>query len=231
MREDAEGFLYPEIENEKCTKCGLCEKICPALNQGIERKPLHVYAAKNTNEAIRMASSSGGIFTLLAEAIINEGGVVFGARFNERWEVIHDYTETIDGLAAFRGSKYVQSRIGDTYTQARDFLVAGPIERSGNLLPQFYVKRRFDYSNAVDGSQQILWGLFKKVVIADNCAVIVNIIFDNYRDLNGGTLLAGAVFFSFQIYGDFSGYSDIAIGTAKLFGIRLMRNFAFSYFL
>ncbi|GHV67888.1 hypothetical protein AGMMS49928_05970 [Spirochaetia bacterium] len=125
MREDAEGFVYPEIEIEKCTKCGLCEKICPALNQGNERRPLHVYAAKNTNETIRAASSSGGIFTLLAETIINEGGVVFGARFNEQWEVIHDYTETIDGLAAFRGSKYVQSRIGDTYTQARDFLVAG----------------------------------------------------------------------------------------------------------
>lgn len=109
-------------------------------------------------------------------------------------------------------------------------LVAGPIERASNLLPQFYTKRSFNYYKAVDGLKQILWGLVKKVVIADNCAIIVNDIFANYTVYSGSTLILGAIFFAFQIYGDFSGYSDIAIGTARLFGFNLMQNFAFPYF-
>lgn len=109
-------------------------------------------------------------------------------------------------------------------------LVAGPIERATNLLPQFYKKRTFDYYNAVDGLRQILWGLFKKMVIADNCAQFANTIFNNSESYNGSTLVLGAIFFAFQIYGDFSGYSDIAIGTARLFGFKLMRNFAYPYF-
>ena len=109
-------------------------------------------------------------------------------------------------------------------------LVAGPIERATNLLPQFYNKRKFVYTNAVDGMRQILWGLFKKVVIADNCAEYANIIFNNSEDYSGSTLILGALFFTFQIYGDFSGYSDVAIGTSRLFGFNLMRNFAFPYF-
>lgn len=109
-------------------------------------------------------------------------------------------------------------------------LVAGPIERATNLLPQFYSHRRFEYGRAVDGMRQILWGLFKKIVVADNCAEYANLIFNNSSDYSGSTLLLGAIFFAFQIYGDFSGYSDIAIGTARLFGFNLMRNFAFPYF-
>lgn len=109
-------------------------------------------------------------------------------------------------------------------------LVAGPIERATNLLPQFYRPRIFEHDKAVDGMRQILWGLFKKIVIADNCAKYANIIFNNSDDYSGSTLLLGAIFFSFQIYGDFSGYSDIAIGTSRLFGFNLMRNFAFPYF-
>jgi alginate O-acetyltransferase complex protein AlgI len=109
-------------------------------------------------------------------------------------------------------------------------LVAGPIERATHLLPQIQKKRVFNFENVVDGLKQILWGLFKKVVIADNCAKFANIIFDNYTDYSGSTLALGAVFFAFQIYGDFSGYSDIALGTARLFGIDLLRNFAFPYF-
>ena len=109
-------------------------------------------------------------------------------------------------------------------------LVAGPIERATNLLPQFYKKRTFEYDKAVDGMRQILWGLFKKVVIADNCAEYANLIFNNHQDYNGSTLLLGAIFFTFQIYGDFSGYSDIAIGTSRLFGFNLMQNFATPYF-
>lgn len=109
-------------------------------------------------------------------------------------------------------------------------LVAGPIERATHLLPQFYKKRTFDYSKAVDGMRQILWGLFKKIVIADNCAEFANQIFNNSADMNGSTLVLGALFFTFQIYGDFSGYSDIAIGTSRLFGFNLMQNFNFPYF-
>jgi len=109
-------------------------------------------------------------------------------------------------------------------------LVAGPIERAKHLLPQFYKKRTFDYSKAIDGMRQILWGLFKKIVIADNCAEFANQIFNNSADMNGSTLALGALFFTFQIYGDFSGYSDIAIGTSRLFGFNLMQNFNFPYF-
>lgn len=109
-------------------------------------------------------------------------------------------------------------------------LVAGPIERATHLLPQFYKKRTFDYTKAVDGLRQILWGLFKKIVIADSCAEVANQIFNNSADYSGSTLVLGAIFFTFQIYGDFSGYSDIAIGTSRLFGFDLMRNFNFPYF-
>ncbi len=109
-------------------------------------------------------------------------------------------------------------------------LVAGPIERATHLLPQIKKERIFDYTKAVDGLRQILWGLFKKIVIADNCAEYANQIFNNSTDHSGSTLVLGALLFTFQIYGDFSGYSDIASGTARLFGIDLLRNFAFPYF-
>ena len=109
-------------------------------------------------------------------------------------------------------------------------LVAGPIERATNLLPQFQANRKFNYDQAVDGMRQILWGLFKKIVVADNCATYVDQVWATYDTQTGSTLLLAAILFTFQIYGDFSGYSDIAIGTAKLFGIKLMRNFNNPYF-
>ncbi|MBF0431585.1 MAG: MBOAT family protein [Fibrobacteria bacterium] len=109
-------------------------------------------------------------------------------------------------------------------------LVAGPIERAKNLLPQFLTTRKFNYDLAMEGAVQILWGLFKKTVISNNCAPYVNTIFQNHANLPGNALLLGAIMFSFQIYGDFSGYSDIAIGTSKLFGFRLMTNFKYPYF-
>jgi alginate O-acetyltransferase complex protein AlgI len=109
-------------------------------------------------------------------------------------------------------------------------LVAGPIERATHLLPQIKRERVFDYDNAICGLRQILWGLVKKVVIADQLSEYANEIFDNYSQYNGSALIIGAIYFAFQIYCDFSGYSDIALGTAKLFGIELLRNFAFPYF-
>ena len=125
IKEDEEGFLYPVLNSQDCIDCGICEKVCPVLHQADERKPLKVYAVKNRNEEIRKQSSSGGVFTLLAEEVIKEGGVVFGARFDEKWEVKHDFTETMEGLGAFRGSKYVQSRLEDNYQKAEAFLKQG----------------------------------------------------------------------------------------------------------
>ena len=109
-------------------------------------------------------------------------------------------------------------------------LVAGPIERATHLLPQIKKERVFNYSQAVDGMRQILWGLFKKMVIADNCAIYANEIFSNPESQSGSNLVLGAIFFTFQIYGDFSGYSDIALGVARLFGIELLKNFNYPYF-
>ncbi|MFA9188010.1 MBOAT family protein [Flavobacterium magnesitis] len=109
-------------------------------------------------------------------------------------------------------------------------LVAGPIERATHLLPQVKVKREFDFQRAKEGIHQMLWGLFKKVVIADTCATYANAIFDNYTTMNSLSLILGAVYFAFQIYGDFSGYSDMALGMSKLFGIDLLKNFNYPYF-
>ena len=125
FNEDEQGFRYPLVDESICIDCGLCEKVCPVIHQLDAKKPLKVYAAQNPNEEIRLKSSSGGIFTMLAESVIDEGGVVFGAQFDKNWEVEHAYTESKEGLAAFRGSKYLQSRTGETYKQTRDFLKAG----------------------------------------------------------------------------------------------------------
>jgi alginate O-acetyltransferase complex protein AlgI len=109
-------------------------------------------------------------------------------------------------------------------------LVAGPIERATHLLPELKEKREFNLEKAKEGIYQIVWGLVKKVVIADTCATYANAIFDNYSSMNSFSLILGAIYFAFQIYGDFSGYSDIALGVSKLFGLELLRNFNYPYF-
>lgn len=123
--EDAEGFRYPKVDASLCVECGACEKVCPVLTPYESRKPQQVQAAINPDEKIREQSSSGGIFSILAENVIREGGVVFGVRFDERWQAVFDHAETIEGLAAFRGSKYLQARVGNAIKEARDFLKAG----------------------------------------------------------------------------------------------------------
>lgn len=142
----------------------------------------------------------------------------------------------------FHGLSYVIDIYNDKIKPEKNFidysvfvsffplLVAGPIERATHLLPQIKTERKFEYAKAVDGLRQILWGLFKKIVIADTCAFYANMAFDNSASYAGSTLVLGAFFFAIQIYCDFSGYSDIALGTARLFGIDLLRNFAFPYF-
>ncbi len=122
MERDEEGFGYPVVNLDRCIECHKCERVCPFMKLDEPREPQAVYAACATDEGLREASSSGGLFTLLAEDTLRHGGVVFGARFDEEWRVCHDYTETIEGLTPFRGSKYLQSRIGDIYRQSEQFL-------------------------------------------------------------------------------------------------------------
>lgn len=119
------GLPVSYVNHAFCVECGKCEKVCPELHPFEVHEPLKVYAAKHQDDAVRKVSSSGGIFTLLADMVIDEGGVVFGACFDSDWSVVHDFTETHEGLQAFRGSKYLQSRIGNTYRQAEVFLKAG----------------------------------------------------------------------------------------------------------
>lgn len=125
MHEDNEGFAYPIVNKDNCVDCHLCEKACPVLNRNKRRKPKECFAAKNNNEDIRGRSSSGGIFYLLAKQTIEDGGIVFGARFNADWNVIIDFADTLEGIEEFMGSKYVQAQVGDAYINAKKFLKQG----------------------------------------------------------------------------------------------------------
>ena len=155
MQADSEGFLYPVVNEADCIDCGLCEKVCHELHPYEQRKPLHVYAAINKDEDIRLKSSSGGIFYLLAEKTISEGGVVFGARFDEDWQVVIDYAETMEGVIPFMGSKYVQARTATAFKDAEAFLKQGrkvlfsgsPCQIAGL---HHYLRKEYDNLTTVD---------------------------------------------------------------------------------
>lgn len=194
LYEDEEGFLYPKVDVDACIDCGLCEKVCPVLNQSDACEPLEVYAAKNPNEQIRRESSSGGIFTLLAEHIIDAGGVVFGVKWNELFEAVHAYTETKEGLAAFRGSKYVQSKVGETFKQAEQFLKDGrqvlytgtPCQISG--LKKF-LRKEYENLLTVDivchaVPSPLVWRQYIEEYKLANDAIRINSI--NFRDKTFG---------------------------------------------
>lgn len=126
MKEDGQGFLYPEVNVKNCISCGQCEKVCPVLNNNYSQEPpTTVYAAKIKDDKIRYASSSGGVFTSLATYVIKQGGVVFGASYDNNWRVVHIYTEQFEGISKFRGSKYVQSSLGSSFVTVRNFLKEG----------------------------------------------------------------------------------------------------------
>jgi D-alanyl-lipoteichoic acid acyltransferase DltB (MBOAT superfamily) len=183
-----------------------------------------------------------GVFKYYDFFVESFAAAVGGLGFNPNISTLNLILPVGISFYTFHGLSYVIDLYRDKIKPERNFinyslfvsffplLVAGPIERATHLLPQIQKPRTFDYARAVDGMRQILWGLFKKIVIADNCAVYVNQFFVTSDDQSGSTLLIAAVFFAFQIYGDFSGYSDIALGTARLFGIELLRNFSFPYF-
>lgn len=126
MQADVEGFLYPVINNrENCIDCNLCEKVCAVLHPYESHDAIDCFGVKNKDEKVREHSSSGGVFSSLAESVISNGGVVFGARFDDNWQVVLDYTETMEGISAFRGSKYLQASVGNTFRQTKDFLDSG----------------------------------------------------------------------------------------------------------
>lgn len=187
MREDDEGFLYPVVDEKECINCGLCEKVCPVINQNQSKEPLKTIATINPNEETRLKSSSGGVFTMLAEKNINEGGVVFGAEFDENWNVKHGYTETIAGLESLRRSKYVQSNIGESFKQAELFLKQGrkvlfsgtPCQVAGLKL---YLRKEYDNLLTVDVAchgvpSPMVWRDYLNEVTHCNIKSITNISF------------------------------------------------------
>lgn len=192
LKQDSEGFLYPEVDSEKCIDCGLCEKVCPVQHPYEARMPLQTLAAINMDDKIRLESSSGGIFTLLAEDVIKQGGVVFGARYDEEWQVTLDYTEIIEGLAAFRGSKYVQARTGETFKlcesflkESRKVLFSGTPCQIAGL--KHFLNREYDNLLTVDlvchgTPSPKVWDLYLKEVV-NSVSTITNI---SMRDKSRG---------------------------------------------
>lgn len=192
MQADKEGFLYPIVNEADCIECGLCEKVCHELHPFEERKPQKVYAAINKDEDVRLRSSSGGIFYILAEKTIAEGGVVFGARFDEQWQVVIDYAETMEGVKAFMGSKYVQARMATAYADAKQFLAEGrkvlfsgtPCQIAGL---HHFLRKPYDNLLSVDiichgTPSPKVWGMYLDEVVTAGRKAINDVQFRNKRN-------------------------------------------------
>lgn len=193
---DAQGFRYPKVDADACIECGRCLKSCPMLQAETCSRPLQVFAARNTSAATRLKSSSGGIFALLAQEVLSRGGVVFGARFNEAWDVIHDYTDTVEGLAPFLTSKYVQSRIGNSFKKVREFLKAGRMVLFSGTSCQVAGLRRFlqhDYELLLTADvvchgvpSSLVWQEYLNSALAKVSAAHSNISHISFRDKSSG---------------------------------------------
>lgn len=197
MHVDEQGFKYPEVDKDKCINCHLCEKVCPVINQAPEREIAHAYAAKNVSAEIKANSSSGGVFYALAAKVIGEGGVVFGARFDENWEVVHDYTEDLEGIRAFQTSKYLQSRIEDNYQKAQQFLKEGrkvlfsgtPCQIAGLklFLRKDYGEQLVTVDTACHGvPSPLVWREYLQSVLEKLGADISSVKNINFRDKRNG---------------------------------------------
>ena len=187
MIEDNEGFLYPKIDGKTCVNCGLCDKTCHELHPYEKKEYLDVYAAINNNEFIRLKSSSGGLFTSLAEYTISKDGIVFGAKFDDSWQVVIDYTDTMDGITAFVGSKYVQSRTSTAYKDAEKFLKNGrevlftgtPCQIAGL---KHFLRREYENLTTVDfichgTPSPKVWGRYLKENVLNEYGDVKNIFF------------------------------------------------------
>lgn len=216
LKEDGEGFLYPEVDRDVCVNCGICEKVCPVLNVNSNKRPLHVYAVKNNNEQQRLNSSSGGVFIALAERIIDDGGVVFGCRYDNKWEVYHCKAETKEELIPLMRSKYLQSRIENTYKEAEGVLKKGvkvlfvgtPCQIAGLKL---FLRKNYDNLITVDFichgvPSPGIWRLYLQSIKAKQglgASIISDINFRNKRNF-------GWKKFGFTIDGKFSVEDSVA---------------------
>lgn len=196
MRVDSEGFLYPNVDEPLCINCGLCEKVCPEINNNPSRDPFQVFAAQANENEILQKSSSGGIFTLLATKILNKKGVVFGAIFDKNWSVIHSYTENVSELDSFRRSKYLQSKIGNTYKQVEKFLKLGnivlftgtPCQVKGLKL---YLGKEYNNLLTVDFichgvPSPAVWQMYLKAYVESVGENVSSIDYINFRDKKSG---------------------------------------------
>lgn len=191
MFSDIEGFLYPKVDLKNCINCGLCEKACPDINPLECRLPINCYAVKNNNLDIRKASSSGGVFSLLAEKVLSKKGVVFGARFDSHWQVVMDYTENIEGLDKFCGSKYVKCDVGDSYSKVKDFLSSGRKVLYSGSSCQIAGLRKFlkhDYKNLLlvdylchGAPSPLLWKKYIEEISRNDVSSLTNISFRNKK--------------------------------------------------
>lgn len=191
FEEDVEGFRYPKVDESVCIECGLCEKVCPILSPYDERRPLTQVAAINPDDTIRKESSSGGIFSMLAENVIRKGGVVFGVRFDDKWQAVFDYTEALEGLATFRGSKYVQARVGQVFVKVKEYLQQGrDVLFSGTSCQvaalRHYLRRDYDNLLLVDivchgVPSPKVWGMYLEEVTQNAVKAIKNVQFRNKK--------------------------------------------------